>query len=478
MTLLDDDVSVVPFQDSHRAILKSTRDAEMDRFLGPMSSEPSPAATVWVRSEMVGWIDYDIEQSWLTDRRVNVGYAIFAPHRGRNHATRALRLLADFLESQHPPVEPTLLIDPRNSPSLAVARKAGFERVDDRDGQELFTRPRRVPLTDAIAAAIASDPDSAHVTRGIHGTDSATDVAANIRAALAHAGLDVDDGHCRLHTASVGTVTSVQSNDGVDVVVKAYQPKWSAAFLSGVVDAQSRLADVGVACARPIAGPVPCGRGLATIETHLTDPGQPTEFGDRHRAASAHGLAMVIENLPVDDRLAGHPLDQRQPGALYPEPHSPLFDFDATGGGAEWIDELAALGRAHRDEQATVIAHSDWSARNVRLTSDGIAAIYDWDSLTSTSLPTALGQAAATWRALGESGEPEAPDLAEINAWIDDYPSRLSMVQRRGAIAAALWTLAYTARCEHAADPTEQHHRRARPTLRRDAPRYREALES
>ena len=48
-------------------------------------------------------------------------------------------------------------------------------------------------------------------------------------------------------------------------------------------------------------------------------------------------------------------------------PHSPSFDFEATAAGAQWIDDLARAALPCADFGDRVVAHTDWSARNVRL---------------------------------------------------------------------------------------------------------------
>ena len=122
------------------------------------------------------------------------------------------------------------------------------------------------------------------------------------------------------------------------------------------------------------------------------------------RAAGHHrGGAAAVGVAPLAMHPMATPVDH-----LYPEPHSPLFDFEATRRGAEWIDDLAstALMARDSDETAPVVAHTDWSARNVRVWPDGIRAIYDADSLSLVPESTAVGIAAATWSAFGEAGEP------------------------------------------------------------------------
>ncbi|NNE96920.1 MAG: GNAT family N-acetyltransferase [Acidimicrobiales bacterium] len=131
-------ITVRPFGSSDQIALLRGRDSEFYRFLGEGSAEPAPAGCIWLGTTPVGWIDFDDERVWLGENEVNVGYGVFPQHRGNGYATRALRLLCRYLEGQTPPLQPTLLIDPANSPSLAVARRAGFEHTADIEGEMLF----------------------------------------------------------------------------------------------------------------------------------------------------------------------------------------------------------------------------------------------------------------------------------------------------------------------------------------------------
>jgi Ser/Thr protein kinase RdoA (MazF antagonist) len=275
------------------------------------------------------------------------------------------------------------------------------------------------------------------------------------------------------YAASVGCVAGVQLDDGRGVVLKALPPRYPAPFLVAVQRVQRHLAASGFPCPEPVAGPLAIGRGLALVETLLPDPGWRAPRPE-HVGLSAAGLAQVVARCRDLDSagLAPHPLDA--PGdALYPEPHSPIFDFQATAAGAEWIDELARAGTERRDTGAgdAVIAHTDWSARNVRLDGRGVVAAYDWDSIAVVSETTAVGQGAATWSAI--DGAEIAPSANEIADFVKSYEAvrgRPFTPDEHGAIGgAAVWVLAYTARCEHAIDPTAAVHRRARPRLRSDA---------
>ena len=133
-SLSDGPVTIRPAEPNDVAALVAGRDAVFHRFLGPGDPSPSPVACIVVDGVVVGWVDHDHERAWLADDEVNVGYHVFAQHRGRGYATRAVRLLLEHLAVDTPWRTATLLIDAANERSLALAARLGFERVADLDG--------------------------------------------------------------------------------------------------------------------------------------------------------------------------------------------------------------------------------------------------------------------------------------------------------------------------------------------------------
>ena len=207
------------------------------------------------------------------------------------------------------------------------------------------------------------------------------------------------------------------------------------------------------------------------------------EPGSWHRRSTwphAAGLAWQIGLCRElsQPALDNHPLNAGS-GRLYPEPHSPFFDFSARADDAAWIDRLGAQAKAERDATAwpVTVAHTDWSARNIRVQDGQLLAAYDWDSLSRVPEPVAVGQAAATWCSLGEPGDPVAPSPEQTMDYISAYEIaadyRLTPHERKAAQAAALWVLCYTARCEHAIEATTGRTiDRARARLAIDGARY------
>jgi RimJ/RimL family protein N-acetyltransferase len=108
-------------------VLVAGRDDEFHRWMGDGSPDPKPTAIIEVDGEVVGWVDHDHDdtRTWLAPDECNVGYHLFAPHRQRGYAARAVRLLLELLGRDKTYRVATFLIDAENEPSLRVANAVG-----------------------------------------------------------------------------------------------------------------------------------------------------------------------------------------------------------------------------------------------------------------------------------------------------------------------------------------------------------------
>ncbi len=285
--------------------------------------------------------------------------------------------------------------------------------------------------------------------------------------------------------ASAGCVAGLELAAGGQVAIKAYQPRWRLDALRAVSTAQQRLSLAGFACPAPVVAPLLFEGVVASIDSLLPDPGMRLLEMDE-MSDSARSLAQSISLLRDEDAtpwLGEHALD-RPSGSLYPIPHNPLFDFTLKAQEAAWIDELAvaALDAQDRDETPPQMLHGDWSARNIRIVDHRLVASYDWDSLGAFRESKGVGIAAATWRSTGEIDDPPAPGADEISAYLEAYVEATGRSRSRqwriAAMGSALYTLAYTARCEHAAEARDRRYqaRRARDTLASERSRFIDAI--
>jgi Phosphotransferase enzyme family len=312
-------------------------------------------------------------------------------------------------------------------------------------------------LAGVIGAGLGVDADLA-VLRAIHGDVDADEISASVELwCREYLAADVVDAW--LWRVSVGCVCGVRVDDGRDVVIKVYSTDRSAERITRVLDAQRHAATAGIPAAAPISGPRPLALGLATAETALL-VGRPAVFThelDRRTAIRGwYALSRAFagrEDLVADGvAWSAHP-------TLYPPPHSPAFDFPATADGAEWIDALACAARDVIDahEGALMVVHNDWRADNIRLTDEGtgMAAVFDWDSLTIDREVTALGTVAAMhsvdWSGPQDPYFATAPECVEFIRTAEDVRGMpFTPDEWRTAKASILYGWCYTARCEHA----------------------------
>ena len=207
-----------------------------------------------------------------------------------------------------------------------------------------------------------------------------------------------------------------------------------------------------------VAGPLPLGHGHAIVESFVHIGATADAHRPDIRRALARGLRAIVTNCEslVATTCLGPGLLGSSGAALWPTPHSRLFDFAATARGAEWIDGIAKLARERMvPVGARVIGHGDWRQEHVRFVGEQPVAAFDWDSLCCGPEPALLGCAAhafcADW-----SGDDrrQAPTLAEARAFVGDYEAERGApflaAERQLCGACFAYSCAYTARCGHA----------------------------
>jgi hypothetical protein len=323
----------------------------------------------------------------------------------------------------------------------------------------------------SVIASVISGGGHGFVERAIFGTSDPEAIVAAVDAfCRTHLGAGV--ARYDFYAASVGSVHGVRLRDGRQVVVKAHQPGWTAGSLGAMCRVQAHLRGRAFPCPEPLIEPAPIGLGLATADEFLARGSRWDGHDPSFRRAIAQMLARLVRLCsPIvrgvgelrTDRLLNLPTDR-----LWPQPHSRLFDFDATIAGADDIDDLAEAARARLDavdRSAPVVGHTDWRAEHLRYDGSAIVAAFDWDSVALTTEPVLVGATAhaftADWSIDVE--RPRAPALDEARSFVREYERSRARAfdpaEREDLSAAYALATAYTARCAHAIDPdgaTEQ----------------------
>ena len=315
--------------------------------------------------------------------------------------------------------------------------------------------------------AVASGSSGFAVEASILGTSNPDLIAAELIGAVERScGASVLD--VIFYRCGSGAVVGLTLADGTAVVAKAHQPHVSPEKTHLRRLMQRRAADAGLPVPGTRAGPILLGRGHLTVDAHLA-PGVAcadlsTEDATPFRRLIAEAMSTIARlgtDLTGEPTLAANALE---PGSLYPRPHSPIFDFAATGAGAEWIDELAAdaLRTIEKLEPSPVIVtHTDLRAENVRIDPGGqrLAVIWDWDGIGSAPEMWHVGNTARAYsldlsRNGGSGTDIGLPSVPDMLGFVDDYEQvrgrALTVDERRAAHAHIQHCLAYSARCEHA----------------------------
>jgi hypothetical protein len=168
--------------------------------------------------------------------------------------------------------------------------------------------------------------------------------------------------HAWMWSVSVSCVAGVVLEGGDRIVIKAYPPDRDVQRLEGVVALQRAANARGLPAPEPIRGPARMGNGLAVAERALDVGRRPQVTDPTDRRTAARGWLSVVELLEDSLTLLPRTVDEaRVVDSLYPRPHSPWFDFEATSRGAEWIDALARASSEATALGLVAAMHSvDW----------------------------------------------------------------------------------------------------------------------
>jgi hypothetical protein len=190
------------------------------------------------------------------------------------------------------------------------------------------------------------------------------------------------------------------------------------------------------------------------------------------RRAMAEMLALISRAAMRSGDTPALPVS-RLPDELWPVPHNVLFDLTAPGG--EWIDERARAARSvlSSESPAPIPFHTDFSAANVRVRAGRVCAIYDMDSVALVDEMRGLAGTAVHYTYTGAEREP-ATSREQARAFVVDYEvargAALTAIERERLDAAAIYAMAYTARCEHSGDRSGARLEGSMRALLRDAP--------
>jgi hypothetical protein len=324
--------------------------------------------------------------------------------------------------------------------SLEAPGNGGFF-VGEYPGTELDYVPE---VSEFLAERIGPE---APIERSIFGTDDPNEIWAQVLELCPEAA------SCFAFEVSVGAVFGLVLRDGSRVALKVHVGRVGPDYLQAAQRVQRDLFEQGFPCPEPLGV-----RERATFEAWRDDGSYRDAHEPEVRRAIAGQLAALFRATAKLEPIAAlEPFFPRTSERLWPVPHNVLFDFEATGRGAEWIDEIAQTAKQRRDDDPgrLVIGHHDWVVKHFRF--DHLlrpTVIYDWDSLSADLETSFVGEAASTFTYTEHLPASLWPTPQEASAFVEDYitarGSPFTPDERRGVNAAAVYSRAYSTRCVHA----------------------------
>jgi hypothetical protein len=289
--------------------------------------------------------------------------------------------------------------------------------------------------------------EQAAVASAIFGTESRAAIFEQVNA---FCGSHLESGVSEFLLYEIGrhaTVFGVELADGRRLVVKAVSERIPRDRQDAVHRVQTLLHQRRFPCPRPVLGPQPLGSGHARVEELVESGDERDPHEPRVRRAMAQLLARQIQ-------LAGG----ETPGGIETMPT--IFDRpglwgDARRGrhaGTPWVAAFAEPAkRLAATDGKKLVAHGDWTGKNMRFARRGVKVVYDWDSLQYETEERVLGRVSAKFTVLPKNPNPPSPD--ESRAFVDDYEKargkRFTGEERERIAGARTFAIAYKAHVEY-----------------------------
>jgi len=266
---------------------------------------------------------------------------------------------------------------------------------------------------------------------------------------LRHLGGAPADVLFQLHQLSM--VFGLRLVDGMEVVVKARADDGRAV---SCVAAQSRLAERGFPCARPLTPVV--GVGSLAVHAEQFRPGGDVLHGDSPYVAVRYAQVFARLMTELADVTVAPPLPNPR-WVRWDHADStvwPAIDFldgrDQSVVPAYVVDTAArARGRILAVGLPCVLGHADFEAQNLRWHGRDVWTVHDWDSLAWQPEAALVGAASG---AFASAGPPTLAPIDSSDAFLTAYQDRRGRVftaaEREVAWAASLWPAAHNARWE------------------------------
>jgi hypothetical protein len=266
---------------------------------------------------------------------------------------------------------------------------------------------------------------------------------------LEHLGAEPSTVLFQLHQLS--TVYGLRLLDGAQVVVKARTDDGRAV---SCVAAQSRLAERGFPCARPLTPVV--GVGSLAVHAEQFRPGGEVLHGDSPDVAVRYADVFARLMTELADVTVAPPLPNPR-WVRWDHSNSglwPAIDFlDNRDQGAVPAYVVDTAARARNRMLAAglpcVLGHADFEAQNLRWHGRDVWAVHDWDSLAWQPEAALVGAASG---AFASAWPPTLAAIDSSDAFLTAYQDRrgrmFTAVERQVAWAASLWPAAHNARWE------------------------------